>query len=323
MWFRITLSYQRKFCLLMLLSLACLPITAYTAKTVPIRVIESKYFSPDIPTVNITNAIKKSFDLKRYSKISYQIIYNKKHQPDHIIVYLFSRSSRKLSFARMNITPQYDIKNIVLNYTLTEQDDDQQPGIKSDQAVCPNPATQILIFTTSKTTPIYTGITYRMTLAVANYAKTKGLETVMLAGKDATRTNYLNYLTCPNLIANYYDGYGSNTHIDTIDGVISANDFEKLFNKQFKYRVVNIFTSSYAFEDPMQSTMIDTVQSQKFASGINDLTIGVSDVTGTCIMVNIIDGQSITESVKHCVEDWENYDDQWGAGGKGSDYLGG
>ncbi len=161
-----------------------------------------------------------------------------------------------------------------------------------------------------------------ITKGVAAHATAAGLKTKSLLITDATRTNYLNYMTCPNLEGNFYDGDANPNVIVTHDGTISASDISTVLASKFRLRVTNIWLACEAFNDPMKSAVITSAQTQVYAAGINDLLVGPSDNAAACAMKAAIDGQAMHEAFDACYKKDDKPSDHWGWGGNGSDFLG-
>ena len=283
----------------------------------PIQLINTKYGNNGISFDQIKKSVMENFKLDDYSEIKAQLIYNKKIEPDHFILYMLKKEHHGLAIARLNINHRYQLTTIEKNYQLTSEDIAQQPGKQLAEAKCPDPSIEFIAFA-----PNDIALEQSVTKEVIDAAKIQGLRTVSLLLKDATRENYLNYLVCPQLKGNFFDGNSNPYIISTSDGMITVQEINSILADKFRYKVTNIWVAGEAFEDPMESTLIDTVKAQKFIAGVNELTIGPSDRAGACTMKAAIYGKPITYSFEVCYKKYETDLDEWGLGGYGPDFFG-
>src|SRR6202012_5742777 len=103
---------------------------------------------------------------------------------------------------------------------------------------------------------------------VADAAEKAGFNTVRLLKSQATRQNYLNYLSCPNLVGDFYDGDANPDELETYDVPISAQDVSIVLKGAFRNHVTHIWVACKAFNDPMLSAMVNDAGSQKFIAGV-------------------------------------------------------
>jgi len=301
---------------LTILSLLTLIVSTESNATV-IKLLNSKNIRTRASMSELTQLVKRHFDIDQYRQVNLQIIYDKKQQPDHIIVYLFSKLYHKVETAVINVYPNLTEFSVEKNYRLTRNDFAAQPGITSTEAVCPDPSIEFIAFA-----PNNSKLEQNITNDVANAAEKHSLKTIRLLKEKATRTNYLNYMKCPKLKGNFYDGDADPEAITTVDGVISYEDINTVLQNQFKYQVTNIWLACQAYNDPIKSAVIVNAQSQKYAAGINDLLVGPSDNTADCAMKAAIDHKPMTASFKACYDKLDTKKDHWGFGGNGSDIFG-
>jgi hypothetical protein len=283
----------------------------------PITLFNANNSAPNIPTQKIIHMIQTHFDANQYRTIKFQVINNTKQKADHVLVYLFSKKYHRMDVARMNIDTNYHKVSIVKNYRLTTDDLSQQPGIQSAQAQCPDETVQFISFA-----PNDDDFELGIANDVADAAEAHGLKTIRLMKEQATRTNYMNYMKCPRLKGNFYDGDANPQEITTYDGVVTYDDINKELLNQFAFKVTNIWLACEAYNDPMKTSMLDTAQTQKYAAGINDLLVGPSDKAAACTMKAALDNQPMTAAFQNCYAQLDNPEDQWGFGGNGSDYFG-
>ncbi len=268
-----------------------------------------------LPYKAIESQIRKDFPVEDFREVKAQIIFKDLKTPQHIIVYFLDKAHHSVShIKKITINSHYQFQSIDDDYKLTPEDIAQQPGPSVEDATCPDNDVQFIAFA-----PNSVDIEQSVTVDVANTAIAHGLKTVSLLLQDATRANYLNYLTCPKVIGNFYDGDADPKLITTVDGVISASEIAAL---NFREQMTNIWLACEAYNDPMKSAVIDSALTQKYAAGIDDLLIGPSDKAGACAMKAAINGQAMREAFWSCYKADDISSDIWQFGGKGSDYFG-
>lgn len=282
-----------------------------------IHLMNTRHGNQNIPIDKIKSQIIKKIKTEDYSEIKLQLIYNKDLKPDHLIMYLLHKNHHSISLEKININQDYRIISFEKNYQLTTTDLAQQPGKSLLEAKCPDSSVEFVGFA-----PNDIPIEQSVTQDVIDAANIQGLKTISLLLKNATRENYFNYLVCPNLKGVFFDGNSHPYFLMVYDGIISTQDIKSILADKFRYQVTNIWVAGEAFEDPMESTLIDTVKAQKFIAGINELTIGPSDRTGACAMKAAIYGKPITYSFEFCYKKYETDLDEWGIGGNGTDFFG-
>lgn len=282
-----------------------------------ISLFNSQQNLAEIPMDKITSLVTANFDITQYRNIKVQVIYNAKHQPDHVLVYLFSKAFHRVNVARININARYHGISVIKEYHLSAEDFAQQPGLAVSKAHCPDNSVEFIAFA-----PNDNDLEQNITIDVANAAEAHGLKTIRLLKTDATRTNYLNYMKCPRLKGNFYDGDANPELITTSDGTLSYTEINTQLANQFNYKVTNIWLACEAYNDPIKTSMLMTSQSQKYAAGINDLAIGPSDKAAACAMKAAMDNKPMTAAFNDCYTQLDTKDDHWGFGGNGSEYFG-
>ncbi len=302
----------------------CLVATALLAAATaqantPITLMTTSHGNSAVPLSRIVQLVKQNIYVDDYRQIKTQVIRNKSNQPDYVLVYLFSKKFHKVEVARININDQFQATgNVERNYQPTHQDFVAQP--QPTKAVCPDPSVQFIAFA-----PNDMQLEQDITEGVAKHAEAAGLKTVRLYIDDATAQNYVNYMSCPKVVGNFYDGDANPDLITTVDGIILHDTFETVLKSAFRNHVTNFWLACEAFNDPMKSAVIDDAAAQKYAAGINDLLIGPSDRAAACAMKASIDGTHITAAFNKCVKKEDNPDtsqDRWGYGGNGTDTFG-
>lgn len=271
----------------------------------------------DVSITKIKQLVLKNIDINLYREVKTQVIFNQKDQADYVLVYLFSKKYHQVEISRINIDKNFQAISIVSHYNISKYDYAQQPGIKANEAICPDPSIEFIAFA-----PNDIDLEQNITIDVANAAESHSLKTIRLLLKDATRENYLNYMSCPNLKGNFYDGDANPQIITTVDGMISYEDIEISLRNKFRFKVTNIWLACQAYNDPIKTSVMDIAQSQKYAAGINNLRVGPSDEAAACTMKEGFDGKPLKASFEACYAKLDIEGDKWGFGGNGSDYFG-
>ncbi len=270
-----------------------------------------------LTTSQLMQLIKQNIDINQYRLVKFQVMHNEQQQIDHLVVYLFSKKYHRVDFVRINLDAKLNVSSVQNHYQLTAADDAAQPGINALAAKCPNPSIEFIAFAPNKEV-----LEQAITIKVANAARKHSLKTVQLLLKDATRENYLNYMTCPHLKGNFYDGDASPDAITTVDGVISHHDIEVVLKHAFRFKVTNIWLACEAYNDPMKTAVINIAETQKYAAGIDDLLVGPSDKAAACTMINAMDGFPMKAVFNICYKLYDKPQDVWGFGGYGSNIFG-
>ncbi len=254
-----------------------------------------------------------NIDVEAYRAVKVQTIVDAQGQTDHLLVHLAEKGQHRVSFAAIKPAGRNRAAAVTMNYALGAADFAQQPGGKAT-ARCPDEAIEFIAIC-----PNDDELEIRITKEVADAARAKDLKVIELLKEGATRQAYLNYMSCPKLRGNFYDGDADPTVITTFDGVLSSRDIGSALRSKFRHEVTNIWLACQAFNDPMLSTMITTTQSRKYAAGKNDLQVGPSDEAAGCAMKAALDGKPMTAAFKQCYDDLDTTDDLWGFEGDGTD----
>ena len=206
-----------KFFGMVLLYLVC--GAAFASGPTSVRVIKSKFHSLPSQYQKIEADLRKHVNVELYREVKAQVIYSSEGQPDHLLIFLFKKGFHSVKFAKAQLDSQFNFISDVQDYKIQLQDEQQQEG-DGTAAVCPDPTVQFIAFA-----PNQNDLEQQVTIEVAKAAETAGLKTVRLLLADATRQNYLNYMSCPNLVGNFYDGDANPESMVTVDGMINATDF--------------------------------------------------------------------------------------------------
>ncbi len=254
----------------------------------------------------------------QYRDVKVQVIRNSNGSPHHILVYLFRIGFHQMRIMSLYVDANYNVASVDNNYHMQLTDIQQEPGADvTAPPKCPDPSIQFVSFA-----PNDMDLEQQTATEVATFASKHGLKTLTLFKEKATRQNYLDVMSCPNLKGNFYDGDSNPSSFVTFDGVITSDEMTHFLSGAMKYKVTNIWLACEAFNDPLKSVMLDQVQAQKFAAGINDLLVGPSDKTGACAMEAAIAGQPMTQAFQDCYKKFDNPQDHWGFDGHGADLFG-
>jgi len=231
----------------------------------------------------------------------------------HAIVYLLSKMYHHFELARVSLNAKGEVTEVRPKYQLEAND----RLVSRELPKCPDERVEFIAFA-----PNDLELEQDITKTVAQAAREAGLHTVELLKNQATRANYLNYMSCPRVVGNFYDGDANSESIVTVDGEITSEDMATEMKGAFRTKVTNIWLACQAFNNPILNTVIETASTQKYAAGKNDLLVGPSDNTAACAMQAALKGQPMAESFLECYNKLDNVNDHWGFDGHGSDYFG-
>jgi hypothetical protein len=293
-----------------LISLMVLFFSQFSFAITSVRVVGTR--APLIEAA-IMSSLKLNIDMSQYREARIHMIANDGQAPDHAVIYLFSNKYHRFDLVSANLDSSGNVISIDPDYKM--QPSDRKPVANPPH--CPDPSVEFIAFA-----PNDDALEQSITVGVANSAIAHGLKTVQLLKADATRANYLNYMVCPNLKGNFYDGDANPMEITTVDGSINAEDIRDQLNGAFHFHVTNIWLACQAYNNPILSSMTLSAQSQKYAAGKNDLEVGPSDQAAACAMKAALDGKAMTAAFQACYTQFDNSADQWGFSGNGSDYFG-
>ena len=177
---------------------------------------------------------------------------------------------------------------------------------------CPDSRTQIITFA-----PNVNKLEQNVTNTVYQFAQSKNWYTVALLVENATRDNFLDYASCPNLVALFYDGDADTQFITTYDLPVSHIDIGQL---QWNYNVTTYWLACQAFNPPMLDA-VTAAQPRRWAAGRNDLQVGPSDRAAAHAMIQAINGSCLAESFDIEARKYDQILDIWGYGGYGPNML--
>lgn len=261
---------------------------------------------------SIRRALNANYDLEKFREARVQFSRSLRDTPERAVIYLISKDTHRLEVAAAHLDRQGHVVSLERDYQT--QESDRAPLARPR---CPDESVEFIAFA-----PVDHELEQRITNEVADHAQARGLKTVRLLKKSATRQAYLDYMSCPNLKGNFYDGDSNPKEFVTYDGTISADEMSTLLGGAFRFRVTNIWLACRAFNPPMLPALVDSAQSQKYAAGLNDLIVGPSDEAAACAMKAAIDGRPMQTAFGECYDKYDTPADKWGFDGKGSDSFG-
>lgn len=256
----------------------------------------------------ITEIVKEVLDTSRLQEVRVHIF------PDYLILQLRKKEFHRVDFVRVNLNQEHQVLSVQAAYKYSN--DELKAQDQRAPFTCPDPEIQFIAFA-----PNNQSTEQSVTLDVIQEAEKNGLKVQALLKENATRINYLSYMSCPNLVGNFYDGDSNPESFITVDGVIGAIEISGL-KGLFHYKVTNIWVACEAFNDPMFGAVTKDAQAQKYAAGVNDLLIGPSDLAAACAMKAAIDGSAMNQAFEDCYKKYDNPNDKWGFAGSGSDTFG-
>ncbi len=299
------------FVMMTLTTLVSATVFATTVKILPTKYKTERLFSNS----NIEKLIRQKFDVESFREVRVQVI-TKNQNVDHLIVLLLKKGLHGVTVASLPIDEKLNSLSAAKFDGLTAEDLSQQVRT-SGAPKCPNPEVEFISFA-----PNDDEFEVGIAKDVATEAKSKNLVTIELYREAATSQAWLDYMSCPKLKGNFYDGDSNPQVVVTNDGVINSTEFTTLLPKAFRQKVVNIWLACQAFNEPMLPSVMTDAQSQKFAAGVNNLQIGPSDQAAKCTMIAGINGQPLTKSFDDCYKKLDVPEDHWGFAGPGADFLG-
>jgi hypothetical protein len=294
------------------------PLTSVAAASdAKITILKSRFDDGRWATpMAVTRLIRQNIDLSRYREVKAQLIFNADHAPDHFLVYLLEKGKHSLAYARIDLDHRLNAKNTQVGYQLDADDRAQQPGPTADDVKCPDDTVQFVALC-----PNDDQLEIDTTNEVAAFAESHKLKTVRLLQSQATRAAYLNYMSCPNLLGNFYDGDSDPSSMVVVDGSVTAEDFSTVLKGKFQLKTVNVWIACNAYNDPFLSAVQKDAKAKKFAAGINSLDVGPADKAGACAMEDAISGKPMTAAFQACYQKDDTPDDIWGFGGDGTDLF--
>ncbi|MFY9892676.1 MAG: hypothetical protein WAK63_00895 [Xanthobacteraceae bacterium] len=303
--------------------------------------LNSNYHGADFPQEKIIQDIRSGVgdkvDLSNYREVRIAVMNAEGGRP-YLVLQLLSSKYHSVEVVRVNLDEKFNVLGIQMDYQMTPYDYRNQFKVNEEQSPvqfhqqlsnlkCPDENVEFLVFAPNDPASANNAndrqnleLEQSISEDVANTAASHGLKVVKLLTKAATHDMLIAHLKCPNLKGVFYDGDANPTLIITNDAVLYASEIKQLL--QFRKKVTHIWLACQAFNDPMLSTMIASVESQKYAAGKNNLEIGPSDRAGACAMKAALAGKPMTAAFWACYKAEDRPADNWGFDGLGSDQFG-
>ena len=120
----------KKWCLLLPVVLIAMEAQALT----PIKVLKTRNQGPQPADSEIAKTVRAHIDTGKYREVRVQLIRDSQGKPSHYLVYLFSKTSHHVDFAKITIDQHFKVLSVQQNYKLQDIDLKQQPGMVPDNA---------------------------------------------------------------------------------------------------------------------------------------------------------------------------------------------
>jgi len=106
-----------------------LVLFAASAETpTPVRVLKTNVQGPQPPDSEIVKTVRSHIDTAKYREVRVQVIRDRGGKPDHYLVYLLSKTTHGVEFAKIAVDGHFKVISVERNYKLQENDLKQQPG---------------------------------------------------------------------------------------------------------------------------------------------------------------------------------------------------
>jgi hypothetical protein len=261
---------------------------------------------------DLVAVVRSELDLTGYGEAKVEDVVSA-DGTERLLVQLRVEGKHALKLARIDVDGSLNVQKVTQNYARSAEE--QVDGAGPHTYACPDPSVQFIAFC-----PNDDSLELSVTNDVATAAEAAGLKTVRLLKQTATHDAYLNYMACPKLVGNFYDGDSNPDEMVVYNGALTAREIAA--SVKFNLQTTNIWLACEAYNDPMLTAVQTTAKSQKYAAGINDLAVGPSDRAAACAMKAAIAGKPMTSAFQACYEQMNESSDHWGFGGAGSDTFG-
>jgi len=106
-----------------------LVLVTMTAQTLPpVRVLETRTQGPRPADAEIVKTVRANINTEKYREVGVQVIRDSGGKPSHYLVYLHSKTSHRVEFAKIAVDEHFKVLSVQRNYALQEIDLKQQPG---------------------------------------------------------------------------------------------------------------------------------------------------------------------------------------------------
>ena len=124
----------KKLCLILPLVLVAVEAQALTS----IKVLKTKIPGPQPSDSEIAKTVRAHIDTEKYREVRVQLIRDLKGKPSHYLVYLLSKTSHRVDFAKIALDQHFKVLSVQQNYNLKDLDLKQQPGTVLENATSPS-----------------------------------------------------------------------------------------------------------------------------------------------------------------------------------------
>ena len=130
---RVIMEKVKKLCLILPFLLVAVEAQALT----PIKIHKTRTEAPQPTDSEIVKTIRAHIDTEKYREVRVQLICNGQGKPGHYLIYLHSKTSHHVDFARITVDGRFKVISVQQNYKLQDIDLKQQPGIVLENITSP------------------------------------------------------------------------------------------------------------------------------------------------------------------------------------------
>ena len=126
---------MNKFINLWILLLVCgiFDVQAMTA----IQIMKTNTTDSQPSDTEIANSVAALIDVEKYRQVKVQLIRDEQGKPDHYLVYLHSKTSHRVDFAKIPLDANMKALAVEYGYQLQQNDFKQQPGFEATHSEKP------------------------------------------------------------------------------------------------------------------------------------------------------------------------------------------
>jgi hypothetical protein len=123
----------KKLCLILPFFLVAVETQALT----PIKILKTRIQGFQPTDSEISQTIRTHIDTEKYREIRVQLIRDSQGKPGHYLIYLHSKTSHHVDFAKITVDGSFKVISVQLNYKLQDIDLKQQPGVVMENIPSP------------------------------------------------------------------------------------------------------------------------------------------------------------------------------------------
>lgn len=123
----------KKLCLILPFLLVAVEAQALT----PIKILKTGTKAPQPADSEIVKIIRTHIDTEKYREVRVQLIRDSQGKPDHYLIYLHSKTSHHVDFAKIVVDGRFKVISVQQNYILQDIDLKQQPGVVMENITTP------------------------------------------------------------------------------------------------------------------------------------------------------------------------------------------